>query len=630
MKHVVIGTAGHIDHGKTVLTRALTGVDTDRLPEEKEREMSIDLGFAPFPLSKDLTASIVDVPGHERFIKNMVAGVSGVDLILFVVAADDGIKPQTEEHLQILELLGLHHGIIVITKRDLVSPDRVRLVVGEIRELARDTFLENAPVVEVSATETTGIPELKAAVHETAKSISPRRFDHLLRLPIDRVFMMAGFGVVVTGTLISGSIKTGQELEILPQRKKARVRAIQVHRTAVDRAVAGQRTAVNLKDIGKHQLQRGDVITSPGTLETTTLVDVKLGLLDTVRKPLKHLTRVRFHVGTTEIMARVALLQLKELPPGDNTFAQIRFEKPAVALRKDRFIIRSYSPQRTIGGGMILNGYPVSHRRNERGVIEDLSTLESPEDRTVIECMLRINSSLLTKNQLMRLTNISSAELDNNLAALGKEGNIVFVRNNILHTTILEAWTQDLKNKIDTVFGDRVYISKGEFMQSIPSSKDMAAAEAVLKRLETEGIIELKAEKVKLLQGISRLTESKSEIEAIYKESTYEPPSLDEVKAQLGIKEMWVNDLISALVEDGNLVKVGAGMAFHRTMVDQSIQLLRNHLTSHPGITVSEFRQLLGTTRKYALPLLEYFDSIGITVRDGDIRRLKKDAGVRS
>lgn len=364
MKHIVIGTAGHIDHGKTVLTRALTGVDTDRLPEEKKREMSIDLGFAPFPISSDLTASIVDVPGHERFIKNMVAGVTGVDLILFVIAADDGVMPQTQEHLQILELLGLKHGIVVITKLDLVQPDRVKSAVNEMKQLVRNTFLEKAPIVEVSATQNTGIAELKTTIDKIAQSISPRRFDHLFRLPVDRVFTMAGFGTVVTGTLISGSVSVGQEVEILPQKRRTRVRAIQTHQTTIPQAIAGQRTALNLKDVGKHQLQRGNVITTPGILESTAFVDVKLRLLDTVRKPLKHLARVRFHVGTSEIMARVALLQLKELLPGEVTFAQMRFEKPAVALRKDRFIIRSYSPQVTIGGGVI----PMHTRSNIDGI----------------------------------------------------------------------------------------------------------------------------------------------------------------------------------------------------------------------------------------------------------------------
>lgn len=623
MKNIVIGTAGHIDHGKTVLTRALTGVDTDRLPEEISRKMSIDLGFAPFPLTKDLTTSIVDVPGHEKFVKNMVAGVSGVDLILLVVAADDGIMPQTLEHLQILELLGIKYGIVVITKLDVVPPNRVRVVENEIKKLVSSTFLESAPIVGVSATENTGILELKDKISEIAERVEPRRSDHLFRLPIDRVFTIIGFGTVVTGTLISGGVRVGEEVEILPKRRKVRVRAIQVHQTSISQAFAGQRTALNLKDVSKQELRRGDVITSPGVLSSTTLLDVKLKLLDTARKPLKHLTRVRFHVGTSEVMARVAHLELKELLPGEETFAQIRLERPVVTLRKDRFIIRSYSPQLTIGGGVVLNAYPTKHRRNQPGVIENLKVLESLEDRTVIESMLKTNFSSLTKGELLRLTNIPPPELEESLEALRKEGRIICVKNKIVHAQILDKWKQEVMERIETTFANRIYISKGEFIQSFPISED-AAVEAILSQLENDGVIQVKAEKIKLLARLSRLIDWQSKIEAMYKESGYQPPNLDEVQVRIGVEGVQVKDLLSALGEDGTLIEVAPGMVFHRAVLDQSIRLLKDYFKSHPGITVSEFRKLLDTSRKYAVPLLEYFDSIGITVRSGDLRRLKE------
>lgn len=621
MKHLVIGTAGHIDHGKTVLTRALTGVDTDRLPEEKAREMSIDLGFAPFPLSDDLAASIVDVPGHERFVKNMVAGVTGVDLILFVVAADDGVMPQTQEHLQILELLGLKHGVVLISKTDAVSPDRVKEVEDETRELLKNTFLERAPVVPVSAAKSTGIEALKAEVVRITEEIAPRRFNHILRLPVDRIFRMAGFGTVVTGTLIAGRVEVGQEIEVLPHRRKSRVRAIQVHQASVDQAVAGQRTALNLKDIGKRDLQRGDVITSPGVLEATALIDVKLRLLKTAKRGLKHLARVRFHVGTSEIMGRIILLESKELLPGNETFAQVRLDRPVVTLRKDRFILRSYSPQATIGGGTVLHAYPPPRSRSQPGVTEDLTVLDSSEDPAAVEHMLKMNPPSLTRTQLMRFTNVPGEELDQQLRMLQEEEKVVIIKNRIVHTQRVEEWKEEVRRKLKSESQGRIYVSKGEFIQTLPISGDQVLAELVLKQLETEGVIEVKAERIKLSARLDDMGDWKNRIEAVYKESEYQPPGLDELKSRVGAEGSWVQDLLSSLVDDGLLVRVAPGMVFHKAVVDRSVQILADYLKSHPGITVSEFRKLLGTSRKYALPLLQHFDSAGITVRDGDIRK---------
>ncbi|MBI4391738.1 MAG: selenocysteine-specific translation elongation factor, partial [candidate division NC10 bacterium] len=370
MKHIIVGTAGHIDHGKTSLVKALTGIDTDRLKEEKERGISIELGFAHLTLPDGLRLGIVDVPGHERFVKTMLAGVGGIDLVILVIAADEGIMPQTREHLHICRLLQIPRGLVALTKRDLVDADWLELVAEEVRTFLKGTFLEGAPVLPVSATTGEGLDALKAALAALAAEAEPKRVEGIFRLPIDRVFTMKGFGTVITGTLLAGSLKVGDEVVVLPEGLRSRVRRLQVHGETVEQAFAGQRTAVNLPGIEVSAIARGSLLCLPGTLRPSTAMDATLTLLEDAPRPLKNRGRIRFHLGTSELLARAVLLDREELPPGQSAYVHLRLESPGAALPQDRFVIRSYRPAVTVGGGMILDPAPPQRRRKRQEILE--------------------------------------------------------------------------------------------------------------------------------------------------------------------------------------------------------------------------------------------------------------------
>ncbi|HWR97596.1 MAG TPA: selenocysteine-specific translation elongation factor, partial [Candidatus Methanoperedens sp.] len=375
MSHLIIGTAGHIDHGKTTLVRALTGIDTDRLKEEKERGITIELGFAHLDLPGLPPAGIVDVPGHEKFVHHMVAGAAGIDLVLLVVAADEGIMPQTREHLDICRLLGVTQGIVVLTKADLVEAEWLALVSQDVTAYLAGSFLEGAPLVPVSSTTGRGIPELRAAIAARLATVPPRAASGLPRLPIDRVFTMKGFGTVVTGTLVAGRLDVGDAVEVLPARVESRIRGIQVYGAAVESARAGQRTAINLPGVEKAAIERGNVLTRPGLLEPSYLMDARLSYLRSASRPLANRTRVRLHLGTSEILARVILLGRAELAPGEEAMVQLRLEAPGVALPRDRFVIRGYSPVVTLGGGELVDTRPAKHRQFSPAAFEHVATL---------------------------------------------------------------------------------------------------------------------------------------------------------------------------------------------------------------------------------------------------------------
>ncbi|HEU5393646.1 MAG TPA: selenocysteine-specific translation elongation factor, partial [Candidatus Methylomirabilis sp.] len=383
MKHIIVGTAGHIDHGKTSLVKALTGIDTDRLKEEKERGISIELGFAHLTLASGLRLGIVDVPGHERFVKTMLAGVGGIDLVVLVIAADEGIMPQTREHLHICRLLQIPRGLVALTKRDLVDPDWLEMVAEEIRIFLKGTFLEGAPILPVSATTGAGLEALKAALAAVAAETEPKRVEGIFRLPIDRVFTMRGFGTVITGTLLAGSLKIGDEVAVLPEGARSRVRRLQVHGETVEQAFAGQRTAVNLPGVEVSGIARGSLLCFPGALHPSIAMDASLTLLADAPRPLKNRSRVRFHLGTSELLARVVLLDREELEPGQSAYVHYRLESPGAALPQDRYVIRSYSPAVTIGGGIILDPAPPERRRKRQEILDHLRVLEqgSPADR---------------------------------------------------------------------------------------------------------------------------------------------------------------------------------------------------------------------------------------------------------
>jgi len=387
MQHYVLGTAGHVDHGKTSLIKALTGIDTDRLKEEKERGITIELGFASLELPSGPTLGIVDVPGHEKFIKHMVAGAAGIDLVLMVIAADEGVMPQTQEHLHICSLLGITTGLVAVTKTDLVEPDWLEMVLSDIAEFLKGTFLEGAPIVPVSSVRESGLQDLLIQIDRTVGTLREKTDDGIFRLPVDRIFTMKGFGTVVTGTLISDKIKVGEDIQILPANINARIRGIQVHNESVEEAFSGQRTAVNLQGIEKSSIERGQVLVRPHTVWPTNRMDVTFQYLASNTKKLKNRSLVRLHTGTTEIMARMVLLGCEELAPGQEAFAQLTLTDQDVVVAGDHFVIRSYSPVTTIGGGRILDPLPAKHKRNDMKSLEDLKTLQGgtfPEKIAVI------------------------------------------------------------------------------------------------------------------------------------------------------------------------------------------------------------------------------------------------------
>src|ERR671923_1201815 len=412
MKQVVMGTAGHIDHGKTQLIKTLTGIDTDRLKEEKERGITIDLGFAHLTCEDGTEVGVIDVPGHERFVRNMLAGVGGIDLVMLVIAADEGVMPQTREHLAICQLLRVKGGLVALTKADLVDEDWLELVTEDTREFLKGTFLEGKPIVPVSAKTAQGIDELKRALQELVVRVPPKQSEGKFRLPVDRVFTIRGFGTVVTGTLFSGMIRVEDRVQIYPKGIEAKVRGLQVHNAGVPEAVAGQRTAVNLQGIEKVELERGDVLGRPGEFLPTFMLDAVLQHLADAPRPLRHRARVRLHVGTSEIMGRVILLDRDELAPGEETYVQFRLEAPAIALPRDRFVIRSYSPVQTIGGGMLLDVQPAKHRRGDAGLAGHFRLLAegSPEEICAHHLKQAAHKGLRLSEFLPR-TELSEAQL---------------------------------------------------------------------------------------------------------------------------------------------------------------------------------------------------------------------------
>lgn len=631
MKHVIIGTAGHVDHGKTALIKALTGHDTDRLREEKERGISIELGFAPFDLPGGRRAGVVDVPGHERFIHHMLAGAGGMDLVLFVVAADEGVMPQTREHLDILNLLGVKKGIVVLTKKDLVDEEWLELVKEEVRETLKGTFLDGAPLLAVSSVTREGIPELLAAIDELTHVVEEKNPHTSFRLPIDRVFTITGFGTVVTGTLVAGTIRVGDKCEILPDGKECRVRQLQVHGSTVVAAYAGQRVAVNLSGVEVEEVSRGDVLAVPGSLPATTMVDCRLHLLPSAPRPLAHRTRIRFHVGTAEVMGRAYLLDRQELEPGGSALVQFRLESPVAVRRGDRYVIRSYSPMVTIGGGQVIEEDPPRRRRFQEAVIRELELKEKGTPAELVEqAIMEAGEAGSGSGELQRRLGLPPGELEGLLTRLKEEGKIVefpLEQPHYLHRAIYDG----LQERVQATLGDfhRRYRLRWGMPKEELRSRDFPALttrlfQEFLLALAREGVVDLEREKVKLASHTVKFTPEQEAIrerlEKLYLAEPFAPPSPAEALEQVGNGD--AREVYMALVDGGTLVRLAEDLTFHREAVARAREILASQLAAEGSITVSQFRDLLKTSRRYALPLLEYFDSQRLTRRVGDRRVL--------
>jgi selenocysteine-specific elongation factor len=629
VKSVIVGTAGHIDHGKTALVKALTGIDADRLEEEKRRGITIDIGFAhlELPTAEGQTClGFVDVPGHERFVRNMLAGVGGIDLVLLVIAADEGIKPQTREHFDICRLLSVQHGITVLTKADAVDAETLEVVRLEVEEFLRGSFLEpsRSPIVAVSSLTGAGIEELKRALVQLSSQVANRDSSAIARLPIDRVFTMKGFGTVVTGTLISGMIKKEEELEVFPNGRRVRVRGIQVHGTAAEQAVAGQRTALNLVGVSTADLARGMTLSSPNTFHASGRVDVSLSLLPSA-KSLKERARVHLHSHTWEGIAEVRLYGGKELRPGKQLFAQLRLEQPGLFLPGDRFIVRQFSPVITIGGGVVLDANP-ELRAKAAEVQSFLGVLASGDRESALKARISRRADRgLSLGDAVAETGLRGQSIEKNLSASVQRGEVVRVGDFLVDGTSLHS----LKTQLVTATGEFhaknplvVGISRKELQEN--STPRVEIFSAALDALAKERKLEVVGELVRLPgRGVvmkDEEAESKNLIEEAFASAGLAVPALKDVIASLKVDRTRAQKIVTLLLRDKVLVKVSDELVFHSS----ALQHLRGQMASQkaksPNIDVGRFKELTGVSRKYAIPLLEYLDRERVTRRVGNER----------
>ncbi|MEW6523665.1 MAG: selenocysteine-specific translation elongation factor [Bacillota bacterium] len=627
MRHLVLGTAGHIDHGKTALVKALTGVDTDRLPEEKARGISIDLGFSSLSLPSGEKVAIVDVPGHERFIKNMLAGATGMDAVLLVIAADEGVMPQTREHLDILRLLRVHRGIVVITKVDLVDAEWLQLVEEDVRQAVQGSFLEDAPVVCVSSVTGRGLDLLLESLEKTLEKVPERARDALPRLPVDRTFTVAGFGTVVTGTLHCGELAIGDKLELVPPGLYVRVRGLEVHGHPVECAGPGQRVAVNLAGVEKEQVQRGHVLTWPGFLRPVRSFTASMQLLENSR-PLANGARVRLHLGTAETIGRIILLDGDELGPGSLGHIRFRAESPLVAFAGDRYIVRTYSPIVTIGGGVVLD----TARRYRRLDLAGLSRLDAlaratPLERVFLE--LQESRAPLNLQQIAVVCGRRQAAVDQDVAGLVAAGRVISFDDPQVY--LARSVYDHAALSITGYLGE--YFQARPFKRTCPREEtrhrccpafDQRAFNALLRLLQAEDKLRvnddglgLPGRDVKLDQRSQALC---NRLLQVYSEGGFSPPALAETLAALKLGDDGM-DLVEWLIARGDLVKA-QDVVYHRKAVERARELVLKHFQSKPSLTPAEFRDMLATTRKYAMPLLAYFDDVRLTRRVGDERTL--------
>ena len=635
MRQLILGTAGHIDHGKTSLIKALTGTDTDRLKEEKERGITIELGFAAIDLPSGQHLGIVDVPGHEKFVKNMVAGATGIDLVVMVIAADEGVMPQTVEHLEICSLLGVQHGLVALTKTDMVDEEWIELVIDDIQSFTRGTFLEDQPIQPVSSNTREGLDELLQTLSRLAAEIPERPPTSIFRLPVDRVFTMKGFGTVITGTLVSGQVSVGDNIMIYPSTIASKVRGIQVHNESVNQAIAGQRTAINFQGLDKATVNRGDVLSTPKALKPSYMVDVALNFLDTNQKPIKTRTRVRFHTGTNEILGNLVLLDREELKPGDATVAQLRLDRPVAIIKDDRFVIRSYSPVRTIGGGQILNPIPPKHKRFREDVIDGLKLLTSGDPAETVSLHLKqAGYQGLSVSDLAIMTNVSSKQLDNTLQTMMSQKTAIIVDRDIrrfIHPDTfdkLQSESAAVLERYHKSFPLKAGMPKEELKTKFAGLVDNKLYTLMLnqmvkdKRLVQEGdLVHLADHRVSLQVDQAEI---RTNILTVYEESGLQPPFFREIVKKLDIDAQQGKDVLGLLVDEGLIIKTKDDLYFHKKAIDHLQQRMVEFITAQEEMTTPQFKEMTGASRKFVIPLLEYFDAQNITIRIGDSRRLRK------
>ncbi|MBI5017818.1 MAG: selenocysteine-specific translation elongation factor [Deltaproteobacteria bacterium] len=628
---MVLGTAGHIDHGKTSLVRALTGIDTDRLKEEKERGITIELGFAHLKLPGGVDLAIVDVPGHERFVKTMVAGATGIDAVLLVVAADEGAMPQTREHLDICSLLRVKSGLVALTKADLVDEGFLELAREDVASLTRGTFLEGAPVVAVSSTTGQGLPELLSRVDEIAASVPQKSAQGTFRLPVDRVFTMRGFGTVVTGTLVSGSVRRDDEVEVLPRGLRAKVRGIQVHGEAVEKALAGQRAALNLAGPGVEDLDRGNTVAHPDTLVATRMIDARLELLPSAGRLLADRGRCRLHVGTQEAKVLVALLNRESVPPGEGAYVQLRSPEWLVVCPGDRFVLRALSPARTIGGGVVLDHHPARHKGRREDAWRDLEALDRGDPPGRVEIYLRKRGAAgLDPIEAQGALGLSLEETRNLLqGAVRQDRALVADRRTQrhVHAEVVAALEEQALTLLGRFHAENP-LKKGlgveELRRKFPEYLPARFVEFVLGRLAEAKRVVLEGEVVRRSDFALRLSaddeDLRRRVQSVVGARGYEAPTLEDVAAAAGEDPKALAPVLEYLVGQGVLVRTKEGFFFEASRLEEFSREVVALLRDKPEIGVADVKDLTGTTRKYTIPLLEYLDGKKVTMRRGDVR----------
>jgi selenocysteine-specific elongation factor len=635
VKQIILGTAGHIDHGKTSLIKAITGTNTDRLKEEQKRGITIELGFASLDLPGGQHLGIVDVPGHEKFVKNMVAGATGIDIVAMVIAADEGVMPQTREHMEICTLLGIQHGLVVLTKTDMVDAEWLELVTEDIRDFTRGTFLEEAPVVPVSAVTGDGIPQFIEQLDGLCEQVPEHTGNGLFRLPVDRVFSMKGFGTVITGSLISGRVNVGDGIMIYPDKITSKVRGIQVHNESRESAAAGMRTAINFQGLEKSSINRGDILARENTLIPSYMVDLEMHFLSSNKKPIKNRTLVRFHTGTSEIMGNLILLDREEMIPGDTCIAQIRLDEPVSLIRDDRFVVRSYSPVRTIGGGKVINPIPAKHKRFQQAVTDALADLTAADPAGIVDHQaFMAGPAGVAFNDLILMTNLPGKALEATIGSMLNNQAVVLVdkeSRRYVHREVFESLRQLSRSVLENFHREnplKVGISKEELKSKFPRNADGKLFTLVLNREVKDKQFVLADDTVRMATHEVSLQvdqeELKQQILETYQAGGLTPPYFREIVKKLDVEPKPARGVLDLLVGEGTLVKVKEDLYYDVATLEKLKQELVDFILEKGEISTPEFKDMTGASRKYVIPLIEHFDATRVTIRVGDIRKLRK------
>ena len=628
MKNIIIGTAGHVDHGKTALIKALTGIETDRIKEEKKRGITIELGFAYLDLPDGEKAGIIDVPGHEKFVKNMLAAAGGIDLALLVVAADEGFMPQTREHLGILSLLNISEGIIVVTKKDMVDEDWLEIVCDEVRQEVQGTFLENAQIIPVSSYTGEGIEQLRQAIFTMIdQKTQIKNLDVPFRIPVDRIFSVEGFGTVITGTLIEGTMKVGDPVTVYPSRIESRIRNLQVHSQDVQEAYAGQRVAVNLAGLKKTDLNKGDVIAVPDSMHTTMMIDIHLTVLKDCDREIRNATRLHLYHGARDILCKIVLLDRDSVGAGESCYAQLRLEEEIAVKTGDRFVLRFYSPVETIGGGVILDSNPFKHKRNDATVLESLKLKEGGSDREKISAALRDYSARFETLDFLQIqTGIPKEQFDQQINKLIKDKVAFRVSDNVvIHTDYLNRLKDSAVKLLESYHKEnplREGMKKDEFRNKLIKYEDISVVDKITDSLVNRKVLKYVNNCVALADFEVQQDNNQQEIENAFLQGGFSPESPDQIAARFP-KVKNFKQVLESLVNTGKLVRVEEKILLHADYYNKALTLAKEHVDQNGQITLAEMRDLMGASRKFAVAVLEYWDKRGITKKVGDARTFK-------